>query len=68
VFAGPEDAPPATSERELLQLAANAVPAGDGYLWNQAIMELGALICTARVAKCGECPVRSACKTGGKTD
>src|SRR3954451_14665892 len=36
VFAGPEDAPPATSERELLQLAADAVPAGDGYLWNQA--------------------------------
>jgi len=31
---------------------------------NQAIMELGAVICTARVAKCGECPVASECKTG----
>ncbi|HET7042093.1 MAG TPA: hypothetical protein VFI13_08730 [Gemmatimonadales bacterium] len=34
------------------------------WAFNQGIMELGALICTARVAKCGECPVREACKTG----
>ena len=34
------------------------------WAFNQAIMELGALICTARVATCGECPVRSACATG----
>ena len=34
------------------------------WAFNQGIMELGALICTARVAKCGECPVRKACKTG----
>lgn len=33
---------------------------------NQAIMELGAVICTARVARCGECPVASECKTGSK--
>jgi A/G-specific adenine glycosylase len=32
--------------------------------FNQGIMELGALICTARVARCGECPVRIACATG----
>ena len=34
------------------------------WTFNQAIMELGALVCTARVAKCGECPVRRGCKTG----
>jgi A/G-specific adenine glycosylase len=34
------------------------------WMFNQAIMELGALICTARKAKCGICPVRSACATG----
>jgi A/G-specific adenine glycosylase len=34
------------------------------WAFNQAIMELGAMICTARVARCGECPVRSACATG----
>src|SRR5262249_5085974 len=36
------------------------------WAFNQAIMELGALICTARVARCGECPVREACATGRK--
>jgi A/G-specific adenine glycosylase len=34
------------------------------WAFNQGIMELGALICTARVARCGVCPVRGACKTG----
>ena len=37
------------------------------WVFNQGIMELGALICTARVAKCGECPVRVACATGRRT-
>ncbi|MBK8006455.1 MAG: A/G-specific adenine glycosylase [Gemmatimonadetes bacterium] len=36
------------------------------WTFNQAIMELGALICTARVARCEVCPVRSACATGGR--
>lgn len=31
---------------------------------NQALMELGALVCTARVAHCTRCPVRPACTTG----
>jgi A/G-specific adenine glycosylase len=31
---------------------------------NQAIMELGALVCTARVARCGACPLRRGCATG----
>jgi A/G-specific adenine glycosylase len=30
---------------------------------NQALMELGALVCTARVARCASCPVRSVCAT-----
>jgi A/G-specific adenine glycosylase len=34
------------------------------WTFNQAIMELGALVCTARVARCGECPVRAVCRTG----
>ena len=37
------------------------------WAFNQGIMELGALICTARVARCGECPVRVACATGRRT-
>jgi A/G-specific adenine glycosylase len=37
------------------------------WAFNQAIMELGALICTAREARCGVCPVRSACATGKRS-
>jgi A/G-specific adenine glycosylase len=33
------------------------------YTHNQALMELGALICTARVRHCDRCPVRSVCET-----
>jgi A/G-specific adenine glycosylase len=33
------------------------------YVHNQALMELGALVCTARVAHCTRCPVRSLCRS-----
>jgi len=32
------------------------------WSFNQALMELGALVCTARAPKCGECPVRRYCR------
>lgn len=31
------------------------------WTFNQALMELGALVCTARAPECGECPVNSLC-------
>jgi A/G-specific adenine glycosylase len=37
------------------------------WAFNQAIMELGAVVCTARVARCGICPVRSMCATGRRS-
>jgi len=56
---------PAVSRRAW-ETAALIVPNQGKRAWefNQAIMELGALVCTARVARCGECPVRGACLTG----
>ncbi|MCT1834587.1 A/G-specific adenine glycosylase [Kocuria palustris] len=30
-------------------------------VWNQSVMELGALICTARSPRCGQCPVQDLC-------
>jgi A/G-specific adenine glycosylase len=53
-------------ERRLWETAERILPRGGAAAWtfNQAIMELGALICTARVARCGLCPVRQACATG----
>ena len=37
------------------------------WAFNQAIMELGALICTAREARCDVCPVRRICATGKRS-
>jgi A/G-specific adenine glycosylase len=57
------------AERTLWATGAAIVPRRRGaaaWAFNQAIMELGALVCTARIAKCGECPVRSACATGAR--
>ena len=52
LFAGPEESAP-TGEARLLQIAREAVPPGQGWFWNQAIMELGALICTAAASPAG---------------
>ena len=32
------------------------------YAFNQGVMELGALVCTARRPRCPECPVRKGCR------
>ena len=32
--------------------------------WNQALLDLGALVCRARSPSCSECPVRAHCATG----
>jgi A/G-specific adenine glycosylase len=61
VFAGPEASAPAT-DAELLKLALAALPPGQGWAWNQAIMELGALICTAAAPACWRCPLRTHCR------
>ena len=48
---------------ELWELASRLVPKDGERAWrfNQALMELGALVCTARKPKCPECPVRNDC-------
>ena len=41
-----------------------AGPKGADVQWNQALLDLGALVCTARAPKCDECPLRASCATG----
>ncbi|MEO3937934.1 A/G-specific adenine glycosylase [Dermatophilaceae bacterium Soc4.6] len=48
------------AERELA-LAAMPPETGAANVWNVATMELGALVCTARNPRCGECPVADLC-------
>src|SRR5262249_50075368 len=48
-----------------LAVAASDLARAGRSTWthNQALMELGALVCTARVAHCGKCPVRKVCRS-----
>jgi A/G-specific adenine glycosylase len=52
--------------RRAWNTAEQMVPRKGGAAWafNQAVMELGALVCTARVPRCGICPVSDVCVTG----
>jgi A/G-specific adenine glycosylase len=62
VLAGPELPHFQMTPREIDQAARELVPAGRGYLWNQALMELGATICRARMTECERCPLQVECR------
>jgi A/G-specific adenine glycosylase len=54
----------ALGQRMAWTLAERSLPRRAGQTaWehNQGLMELGALVCTARVARCDVCPLRGAC-------
>lgn len=52
----------AGTQAELWRLAEEAIPKGRAGDFNQALMELGALICEAGAPKCGSCPVSAECR------
>jgi A/G-specific adenine glycosylase len=62
VVGGQEYAAPSPTRAELA-VAAGLVPPDPGRArtWSVAVMELGALVCTARAPRCAECPVADLC-------
>ena len=58
----------ADADRVLHATAKALVPrrGNNAWLTNQALMELGALVCTSRVMRCTACPVRPACATASR--
>jgi A/G-specific adenine glycosylase len=52
---------PAPAEDALWRMAAELVPGERPGDVNQALMELGATVCTPRSPRCGACPVRDLC-------
>ena len=48
-------------ESDALVAARSLVPPGHGWTWNQALIEFGALQCTARRPACIICPLRDEC-------
>ena len=55
--------PPKALTRAEMRRAHVLMPAGrdDANRWNAAVMELGALVCTARSPACERCPLRERC-------
>jgi A/G-specific adenine glycosylase len=55
----------ARDQKAIWAIAEASLPRTGTATWthNQALMEIGALVCTARVKKCGECPVRRGCRS-----
>jgi A/G-specific adenine glycosylase len=65
VFAPRVQLKTAAGERAVWTLAERALPRDGRAAWahNQGVMELGALVCTARASCCAGCPVQSICAT-----
>jgi A/G-specific adenine glycosylase len=60
---GNAEAGPPSTRRDLAAMEAllpEALP--DARLFNAAMMELGAVVCTARAPRCGACPIASSCR------
>jgi A/G-specific adenine glycosylase len=49
---------------EAQALADRLVPAGRGWAWNQAMLDLGATVCAKSAPRCDDCPVQAACAWG----
>ena len=52
--------------QELQKRADELVPQGQGWIWNQALMDLGSGICKARVVDCANCPLKKFCSWRGE--
>jgi A/G-specific adenine glycosylase len=61
VFLGPEIPEPRANDRAITAIAGEILPAGSGWDWNQALIEFGALQCTARKPLCMVCPLQRQC-------
>ncbi len=57
-----EDVKLPATQRRLWKIAASLVPAGRPGDYNQALMDLGRMICKPRQPLCDRCPVRAHCE------
>jgi A/G-specific adenine glycosylase len=62
VFAIGEDVTRGPGQRRLWNLAQSLLPDGQAGDFNQALMDLGATVCTPRAPLCEECPLSEECQ------
>ena len=51
------------SDQDIWRLTEELLPRGMSYQWNQALMDIGATICTLQRPRCEICPGASSCKS-----
>ena len=61
IFLGLEQPEPRANDAQMLTLAEQVLPVGEAYNWNQALMDLGATICTSSNPQCTRCPLQTTC-------
>jgi len=52
----------AATRRRIASLAEGLIPSGRARAFNQAVMELGALVCTPKNPRCAACPLAARCQ------
>jgi A/G-specific adenine glycosylase len=63
VFVGAERDKRHASEKHLWALSRTVLPHRHVYDFNQALMDFGATVCSARAPRCAPCPMRRGCRT-----
>src|SRR5256714_10302797 len=61
IFLGLEHPAPKLNDAQMLTMAEQVLPVGEAYNWNQAVMDLGATICTSNNPQCTHCPLQTDC-------
>src|SRR5579884_3803508 len=61
IFLGLEHPEPKANDAQMLSLAEQILPEGEAYNWNQALMDLGATVCTSNNPQCTRCPLQADC-------
>jgi A/G-specific adenine glycosylase len=61
VFLGPRRLARLRGQKTMWDLSEALLPKGRAYDWNQALMDFGAIWCTARAPRCAPCPMRRFC-------
>lgn len=66
VFVGKGEAKSHAMTKRLWAISGVMVPYRHAFDFNQALMDLGATVCTARKPACATCPMRRMCKTNAR--
>ncbi len=62
IFLGLEHPEPKANDAQMLTLAEEVLPENEAYNWNQALMDMGATICTSNNPQCTRCPLQETCQ------